>query len=445
MAINHRGYQVACRTKALTLSVATTTPFARASTATYTDVNGIVQTAPINVLRNAHYVNGVLQPPLIEGAATNQCRFSSDATNPAWTKISCTPTLMVGPDSQAGSATLLTTTATPAMAYIIGAACNAGTTQSISGFLKQGSTGWAWIGDDRDAVFHRAWINLATGAVGTVAGCVCTTELLLTGWIRWQITFTTTNAITPRLNVSPASANGSTVSTPGDTLGISIHQHELNAIAASSPIVTGNTTITRAADIDQMFSATASGYSRQTGSFLTEGFAPGMEIAPNGYASNPVDTLTDVSALTLTTKSPRTVESALAGRSFSVGLPLARAWENKKPPADPPVQGIPFVKEQYIPGPPAQQVTVGPFGDVELMPMYALHIHVPANYGFEAASAYADAIMRLFTPRTAMAVGSEFLRVHTRGPFRGQLLNSAPGFAVVPITAPLYIRTPNSI
>lgn len=192
-------------------------------------------------------------------------------------------------------------------------------------------------------------------------------------------------------------------------------------------------------------SATATGYARAAGSFVTDGFAAGMEFTPSGFASNPVDTIIDVNDLTVTTKNGRTVEGAAGGRTLSVGLPLARAWENKKPVADPPVPGVPFVKEQYIPGPPAQQVTVGPLGDIELMPMYALHIHVPANSGFEAASAYADAIMRLFTPRTAIPVGSEVLRVLARGPFRGQLLNSAPGFAVVPITAPLWIRTPNSI
>lgn len=412
--INHRGYQVACRTKALTLSVAATTPFARASTATYTDVNGIVQTAPINVLRNAHYVNGVLQPPLLELAATNSVLWSSDFSNVAWSKANITVT--TGIDDPAGGLTACTLTATGA---------NGNVQQNLS----------AGVSIVRTSSF---WMRRRTGS-GTVSiqkpdGSANVVVLPTGGWTPFSALGI---AGTARRSIVSIGTSGDAI----DVWGAQID----DAATASSTILTTTVPVTRAADIDQMFAATATGYSRQIGSFLTEGFAPGMEITPLGYASNPVDTLTDVSALTLTTKSPRTVESALAGRGFSVGLPLARAWENKKPPADPPVQGVPFVKEQYIPGPPAQQVTVGPFGDVELMPMYALHIHVPNNCGFEAASAYADAIMRLFTPRTAMAVGSEFLRVHARGPFRGQLLNSAPGFAVVPITAPLYIRTPNSI
>jgi hypothetical protein len=192
-------------------------------------------------------------------------------------------------------------------------------------------------------------------------------------------------------------------------------------------------------------SATATGYARASGSFLADGFARGMELTPSGFASNPVDVITDVSALSITTKNARTVEGAAGSRTLAVGLPSARAWENKKPVQDPPIAGIPFVREQYIPGPPALQVTLGQFGDLELLPQYALHIHVPADCGFEAPSAYADAVMRLFTPRTAIPVGSDVLRVSDRGPFRGTLTQSSPGFAVVPITAPLWIRTPNSI
>lgn len=193
-------------------------------------------------------------------------------------------------------------------------------------------------------------------------------------------------------------------------------------------------------------SATATGYARAAGSFVTDGLAAGMEVTPSGFASNPVSTITDVQPLTITVADARTVEGAAGSRTLAVGLPLARTWENKKPAADPPVQGKPYVVEQYLPGAPPKQITLGAFGDLELQPMYALRIHVPADKGFEAASRYADAIARLFTPRTAIAVGSDVLRVRSdSGPYRGQLLQSSPGFAVVPITIPCWIRTPNSI
>jgi len=50
----------------------------RASTATYIDPNGVLQTAGVNVPR---YQNGAL---LVEGAATNALVPSSDLTNAAW-------------------------------------------------------------------------------------------------------------------------------------------------------------------------------------------------------------------------------------------------------------------------------------------------------------------------------------------------------------------------
>lgn len=192
-------------------------------------------------------------------------------------------------------------------------------------------------------------------------------------------------------------------------------------------------------------SATATGYARVAGSFLADGFAAGMEVTPSGFASNPVATITDVTTLTMTVADARAVEGAAGGRVLSVGLPLTRAWENKTLPNDQPVPGKPYVVEQYIPG-PSKQVTLGALGDIETTPMYALHIHVPAANGIGAASRYADSLIRLFAPRTAIAVGTDVLRVRSDvGPFRGQLVQSSPGFAVVPFTAPLWIRTPNSI
>lgn len=193
-------------------------------------------------------------------------------------------------------------------------------------------------------------------------------------------------------------------------------------------------------------SATASGYARSSGSFLSDGFAPGMELTPSGFASNPVSVVTDVTALSLTVADPRSAETSASGRTLAVGLPSARAWENKKPSDDPPLQSRPFVREEYLPGAPMKQVTLGPFGEVEMQPLYAPQIYVPANSGITAASRYADSIVRLFAPRTAIPVGTDVLRVRTdSGPYRGQLLQSSPGFAVVPVTIPCWIRTQNTI
>lgn len=189
--------------------------------------------------------------------------------------------------------------------------------------------------------------------------------------------------------------------------------------------------------------ATATGYSRSTGSFLTDGFAPGMEITGSGFtasANNAAKTLTAVAALTLTCAGC-SVEAA-GTRTIAAGLPAYRAWENV---AYEPTAGVPYVTEAYLPGPMSRQ-TLGTYGELEAMPTYVVRVNVPENTGIGAASQYADALLTLFAPGTAMTVGSDTLRVRADvAPFRGQLLPVAPGFVSVSVSVPLRLRTANSI
>jgi hypothetical protein len=59
--------------------------FTRASSATYTDASGVIQTAAVNAPR-WDYTGGVLRGLLIEEARTNIWLQSADASNAAWTK-----------------------------------------------------------------------------------------------------------------------------------------------------------------------------------------------------------------------------------------------------------------------------------------------------------------------------------------------------------------------
>lgn len=203
--------------------------------------------------------------------------------------------------------------------------------------------------------------------------------------------------------------------------------------------------------------ATTTGYTRTTGSFVTDGLYPGMEITPAGFTNNNPAVITEVSALTVTAKrivttvvngvptyslAAITAEAAADGRSLTVGLPSNRAWENI---AFQPTAGVPWVREEFVPG-PTQQVTIGPFGELEDTPMYAIYVNVAAETGL-TAKRYVTAIRRLFAPRTQIALASgDTVRVRAdTGPYAGQLLQSTPGFAVQPITIPLRLRTPNLI
>jgi hypothetical protein len=85
--------------------------FVRASTATYFDINGVLQTAAGGQLRDAHYIGGV-RTTLIEGTRTNVVPFNRDLTNAAHTKTNVTPAKdQTGIDGVANSCSRITASA----------------------------------------------------------------------------------------------------------------------------------------------------------------------------------------------------------------------------------------------------------------------------------------------------------------------------------------------
>ena len=208
-----------------------------------------------------------------------------------------------------------------------------------------------------------------------------------------------------------------------------------NKALALQVCTTGSTTL----------SATTNTIQRKAGSFLTDGFAVGMEITLAGFATvNPPPIhITALAALVMTVDATLTPEPAAAAHTVSVGLPSQRAWENRDlNPANPTA----YVTEQYLPG-PTTKLTTGPTGVLVAEPQYVLTLVGPANVGLTALSATADALLTLFAPTTNLALASgDTLRV--RGdvaPYRGQLVPHAPGWSRVPVTIPLRCYTSNSI
>ena len=193
-------------------------------------------------------------------------------------------------------------------------------------------------------------------------------------------------------------------------------------------------------------STTSTGYARASGSFITDGFVPGMEMVATGFAAgnNTARVITQVVTGFITTATaPDSVQGAASGRTITVGLPASRAWENIKLV---PVPGTPWVEEQYIPG-PSTKITLSRTGEIELTPMYQLQIHVPEDTGISANGRYADAITDLYSPISAFTTSSSIV-VQVRsdvGPFRGQRQQSFEGFSVIPITIPLRCRIPNVV
>lgn len=190
---------------------------------------------------------------------------------------------------------------------------------------------------------------------------------------------------------------------------------------------------------------TSSGFVRSSGSFVTDGFEPGMEVLGAGFsagANNDRFTIDSVVALTLNITG-LTVEGSGSGRTLSVGLPIGRAWENIK---FTPITGEPFIEEEFLSG-PSSQITVGSDeATLRVDPLYVVKIFAPEHVGVAAPNRYADAVLLAFKPnRKITLTNGDVMRVRTdTSPFRGQLTHRRAGWVVVPVTVPLFLFTQNS-
>jgi hypothetical protein len=189
--------------------------------------------------------------------------------------------------------------------------------------------------------------------------------------------------------------------------------------------------------------ATASGYTRASGSFLTDGFRVGMEVTPAGFSHTTKRTITAVTALTMSVNGAAvTVQTASAGRTLSVGLPSSQAWENV---AHTPAVGTPWVSEAYVPGALAR-VTMGSLGQLEALGLYVLSVYGPTGIDTAALYGYATALVSHFAPDTPLALSTgDTTRVRGRpAPSVGQVLLLDGGWAALTVTIPILTRVTNS-
>jgi hypothetical protein len=189
--------------------------------------------------------------------------------------------------------------------------------------------------------------------------------------------------------------------------------------------------------------ATATGYSRTSGSFLTDGFDVGMEIVPTGFAANTVDIVTAVTAHSLSVQEPRAVEAAHAGRTISVGLPVLRAWENVD---FTPVGGRPYVEEEYVPATNRLVTFPASGGQLEETGLFLLKWYGLSAVGISALRTSVDALKALYAPDTVLVAGSNTVRCRSDlGAYCGQIIPIAGGWSVLVLTVPWLARSTNVI
>jgi hypothetical protein len=227
----------------------------------------------------------------------------------------------------------------------------------------------------------------------------------------------------------------------------------LDEITIQQALRTKLLTMTVATTGTLSLATTTTGYTRAAGSFLTDGFAAGMEITPAGFANNSLAVITHVSALTITAKrivttvvegkptyslAALTAEAAAGGRSLTVGLPSQRAWENDE---FQPTAGIPWVREEFNFG-PHEQITIGEGGDLRGEPQYFVHFNVPAGTRL-TAKRYTHAGRVVFAPTWIPVVGGTIRPRAKPAPLTGPLLHIGAGFAGQTLQIPIEVRSPN--
>ncbi len=199
-------------------------------------------------------------------------------------------------------------------------------------------------------------------------------------------------------------------------------------------------------------SATATGYARATGSFLTDGFAVGAEITSvAGFsvsANNQATTvqgrvITGVTATTITCAGCA-VDGAASGRTITVGIPFQREYDNTTlvPPT-----GFPYVGEEFIPATKRVRTVPAQSGSMVDTGIYLVKWFGLSNRGPEAIRKAADAVLAQFAPNTAFVLSDgTTLRIPVQfGPNAGQITAVDGGWAYVVITIPYIGESFNAI
>lgn len=188
---------------------------------------------------------------LIEGARTNLCLQSQTFDNATWTKTrsSISANAIAAPDGTTTADKLVedSSSGTHPCEQAITIANTTAYTASV--YLKAGERTWARLLFFDGSASFIAYLNLATGAIGTTSGALTSVvQTLAGGWYRISITATSTNT-SAIFRVDPASADN-TNSYQGDgASGIYLWNAQLEASSfPSSPIVTTTASATRAAD-----------------------------------------------------------------------------------------------------------------------------------------------------------------------------------------------------
>jgi hypothetical protein len=240
--------------------------FTRASTATYYDANGVLQTAAANVARFDHNpTTGESLGLLIEEQRTNLLTYSSEFDNAAWSKsnASVSANLVVAPDGAVSADKLVDTAASTNHSVNQAATTVAATSYTWSCYAKSAERTQIALEIYNGGTTYKAIFSLVDGSFVSSTGTgTYTVTPLAGGWFRFAITGT---ASTTTTNAFVYTASGGTTTYLGDGYsGIYIWGAQLEVGAfPTSYIPTVAAQVTRSADAASMTGVNFSSWYRQ--------------------------------------------------------------------------------------------------------------------------------------------------------------------------------------
>lgn len=308
--------------------------FTRASSATYFDSAGTLQTATTNTPRFDYDPSTLAaRGLLIEEGRTNLLLYSEQFNNAAWTpaEINVTSNSVVAPDGTTTADVLVPSTVNAGHFITQSPSFTSGLVYVFSVYAKANgyrymrlsfpSTAFASTG-------RAACFDLQTGTTGqTQSGVISKIESIRNGWYRCIITATANATSSGLTGVTVNSADDATAVTfIGDgTSGISVWGAQLEAGAfPTSYIPTTTAAATRAADVATVTGANFSSWYNQTeGAFVVQAAQPSIFASSKSAAS--ISDGTNSNRFTLYRQSAGGINAFSNPNGYVVAGPVATA------------------------------------------------------------------------------------------------------------------------
>lgn len=296
--------------KSLTAFAGPTPSSSRASSGTYFDANGVLQSAGVNAARFNHVFNGtswVSRGLLVEEQRTNLALYSEQIDHTAWLKFdsNVTANLSTAPDGTTAADKVIpnTVSANHGVYNSSAISISSGTQYTVSVYAKASGYNFLYLVCNvrGSSASTGVCVNLTDGTQsnGGASGTYTVTNVG-DGW--WRIACTATASSTSGyIEIWPRSTAGGASSTIGNgTDGVLVWGVQLEAGAfATSYIPTTSASVTRSADVCQITGSDFSGFWNGTeGSTVVEFDCPNVgtriQYQANSVSSTNIDSAVSV-------------------------------------------------------------------------------------------------------------------------------------------------------